>query len=514
MPYDVGKVAAYRRLPAASWNRGDQMWSFRPTPAACHTVANMADMVCCDGVRDMAAQWEMSHTVEPFEYDTITEPWGHQNKAVWFTGNKYAAYFDMGMGTGKTKAAIDVIDHKGLKKVLILCPKSVISVWPKQFEEHGPRLCLPLTMSGGTKTKAKKCAEFVKDHPDESLAIVVNYESARTGDLATWIKEQEWDGVILDEAHRTKTHNSAISKFCFELSHKASFRLCLSGTPLPANPLDIFAQFRFLDAGIFGTSWSRFRDKYAETNPYFKSQIVGFRNEVDLKKKMAYLMHSCRSEDVLDLPDVIDTEIPVVLDSKTKKIYKDFHEHMIAEVNGEEVTALNALSKLLKLQQVTGGFCIDSDVTSHISTEKVDVLRDLLADMPETDKSVVFTRFKYDIRQIRARCGREVYELSGDKNELEEWKEAPEGAVLATQIQAGSMGISMVEAATCFFYSVGYSLGDYEQARARLHRPGQERNVNFYHLVAEASIDTTVYKALKSKKDVVESVLEELRNAN
>ena len=241
---------------------------------------------------------------------------------------------------------------------------------------------------------------------------------------------------------------------------------------------------------------------------------MGFRNEVDLKKKMAYLMHSCRSEDVLDLPDVIDTEIPVVLDSKTKKIYKDFHEHMIAEVNGEEVTALNALSKLLKLQQVTGGFCIDSDVTSHISTEKVDVLRDLLADMPETDKSVVFTRFKYDIRQIRARCGREVYELSGDKNELEEWKEAPEGAVLATQIQAGSMGISMVEAATCFFYSVGYSLGDYEQARARLHRPGQERNVNFYHLVAEASIDTTVYKALKSKKDVVESVLEELRNAN
>jgi SNF2 family DNA or RNA helicase len=137
-----------------------------------------------------------------------------------------------------------------------------------------------------------------------------------------------------------------------------------------------------------------------------------------------------------------------------------------------------------------------------------------LSDLPDTDKSVVFCRFKYDIRQIRARCGREVYELSGDKNELEEWKEAPEGAVLATQIQAGSMGISMVEAATCFFYSVGYSLGDYEQARARLHRPGQTRNVNFYHLVAEASIDTTVYKALKSKKDVVESVLEELRNAH
>ena len=60
-PYDVAKVAAYRRLPASSWNRGDQMWSFRPTPAAWHTVVNMAELDCCDGRRDLAAQWEMSH---------------------------------------------------------------------------------------------------------------------------------------------------------------------------------------------------------------------------------------------------------------------------------------------------------------------------------------------------------------------------------------------------------------------------------------------------------------------
>jgi SNF2 family DNA or RNA helicase len=75
------------------------------------------------------------------------------------------------------------------------------------------------------------------------------------------------------------------------------------------------------------------------------------------------------------------------------------------------------------------------------------------------------------------------------------------------QIQAGSLGVSMVRAKHAVCYSLGYSLGEYEQALARIRRPGQEHPVTYYHLVAEDTVDEKVYTALRDKKDVIETIL-------
>ncbi len=61
------------------------------------------------------------------------------------------------------------------------------------------------------------------------------------------------------------------------------------------------------------------------------------------------------------------------------------------------------------------------------------------------------------------------------------------------------------------FYSLGYSLGDYLQARKRTDRPGQTRPVKFIHLVAENTKDTEVYRALENREEVVESILKTTR---
>lgn len=81
--------------------------------------------------------------------------------------------------------------------------------------------------------------------------------------------------------------------------------------------------------------------------------------------------------------------------------------------------------------------------------------------------------------------------------------------ILAVQIQAGGVGIDLTRASYSIYYSVGFSLGDYEQSLARVHRPGQTRNVVYIHLVAEQTIDEKVYRALSEKKNVVEAVIEE-----
>ena len=77
-------------------------------------------------------------------------------------------------------------------------------------------------------------------------------------------------------------------------------------------------------------------------------------------------------------------------------------------------------------------------------------------------------------------------------------------------MQSGGVGIDCSRAAFAFYYSLGFSLGDYEQSLARLRRPGQTRMVRYYHLVAPGTVDEQVYAALRDRKHVIESVMTQL----
>jgi hypothetical protein len=72
------------------------------------------------------------------------------------------------------------------------------------------------------------------------------------------------------------------------------------------------------------------------------------------------------------------------------------------------------------------------------------------------------------------------------------------------------VGIDLSRAAYAFYYSLGFSLGDYEQSLARLRRPGQTRCVRYYHLVAPGTVDEQVYAALRERRSVIEAVLRNL----
>ena len=119
---------------------------------------------------------------------------------------------------------------------------------------------------------------------------------------------------------------------------------------------------------------------------------------------------------------------------------------------------------------------------------------------------VVFCRFHHDLDAVREVCGPETRELSGRRNELAAWQ-AGEGRVLAVQIQSGSVGVDLTRAAYCVWYSVGWSLGEFDQAKARVHRPGQTRPVTYVRLIAKDTIDERIFAALAARRDVIESLL-------
>jgi SNF2 family DNA or RNA helicase len=80
------------------------------------------------------------------------------------------------------------------------------------------------------------------------------------------------------------------------------------------------------------------------------------------------------------------------------------------------------------------------------------------------------------------------------------------------QIKAGGVGVDLTRARYSIFYSTGFSLGDYDQAKARTHRPGQTRPVMHIHLVARGTVDVRVRRALEKRAQIVESILAEIRN--
>ncbi|MBM4022314.1 MAG: DEAD/DEAH box helicase [Planctomycetes bacterium] len=189
---------------------------------------------------------------------------------------------------------------------------------------------------------------------------------------------------------------------------------------------------------------------------------------------------------------------------------------MTAEIGAGTVTASNALTKLLRLAQATGGY---ARVDNAAAVTPIDgtpskrlALQDRLTDLPVTEPVVVFCRFRSDLDDVAAAArdlGREYAEVSGERKDLERWQ-AGDAVILGVQMQSGGVGIDLSRAAYALYYSLGYSLGDYEQSLARLRRPGQTRCVRYYHLVCEGTVDEQVYAALRERRNVVDAVLKKL----
>jgi SNF2 family DNA or RNA helicase len=246
-------------------------------------------------------------------------------------------------------------------------------------------------------------------------------------------------------------------------------------------------------------------------------QVVAYQNTEELAERFRSIAYECGA-DVVSLPETVDTTRAVQLGPKAARLYRDISRDFWAGVESGEVTASNALTRGLRLQQITGGsvgldlgegeYAKDRRV-EHVDTAKQDALGEVLSDLPEGEPVVVFARFTADLDAIHSAAkaaGAESLELSGRRREHEAWQRGA-ASVLAVQMQAGGVGVDLTRARVCVYYSLSWSLGEYLQSRKRTHRPGQTRNVLYVHLVAEGTIDERVYRALEARQDVIAAVL-------
>jgi len=319
-------------------------------------------------------------------------------------------------------------------------------------------------------------------------------------------------GLLVHNCHHLKAPGGVQSRTAALIAKRAEHRLGLSGTPFPHNPLDIYGQARAIDDTVYGTSNMRFKSHYARLGGYGGHEVLGFQNLDELYERFASFGTIVKKRDVLDLPKTTLQDRYCVLDATERKVYHDLETQFFAWVKkgGAEVTISNALVKLLRLQQVSSGYVTTDDgETARLGTSKLDAFAEWLQDVRVDEPVVVFCRFVEDIEQLAYRsreAGRSVGLLCGAANELLKFQEGHVDTLIC-QIQAGSEGVDLTRSAICCFFSVGFSLGRYEQALARVDRPGQTRPVTYVRFAAKATVDMRCYQALANKKAVIDDLL-------
>ncbi|MCL2194339.1 MAG: DEAD/DEAH box helicase [Oscillospiraceae bacterium] len=425
-----------------------------------------------------------------------------------------------GLGTGKTITSIAIagaLAQAGkVQRVLIVAPLSILGVWQDEFAKFAAFDYTLQVLTGSSTQKAKT----LRGLNGSGLQVaVVNYESAwrLEKELAAW----QPDLIICDEGHKIKSHGTNASKTMHRLGARAKYRLLLTGTPVTNKAVDIFSQYKFLHPAVFGTSFYRFRNRYFEQG-YFPSQLTMKQHmEPEFTQRLHSIAFRATKADCLDLPDTLDIVRSVELEPAARRTYHDLVRDSFAELGVEDtVTAANILTRLMRLSQLTGGFIKPDDgKVVQISRAKLAALEDIIEQaVAEGKKLVVIARFVAEIEAICAmltNMGIAHSCIMGGVTDRDEqvvsFQTDPTVQVFVGQIATAGMGITLTAASTMVFYSLDYSMSNFEQAKARIHRVGQRDKCTYVYLVARGTVDEKILQALRDKADLAKTLIDDFR---
>ena len=467
-------------------------------------------------------------------YTMKTKPWMHQVMALDYlmTGTYGALYTDM--GTGKTKVGIDLIVNKGFNLTVIVGTKKSCDVWESEFNKHCNLEQASIRVFNLSNYSTSKKTSFIEENLLKSskkcfkTVLIINYDSIWRKPFSEMLMSLPIDCVICDESHRIKTPSSKCSIYLARLGKCVKYRYLMTGTPTTETPVDVYAQYKFLQPEIFGTSLNKFRSRYenldVRATTYCGYRVLDkkqpYKNLDELREKMFSCAFYVKS--TIKLPPQTflvreftptKTLIDVYKEVKKEGVFVD--EDGVMETN-------NALVKILRQQQILSGYLpmesedFTQEITKVLDNSRQEAFAEILEEINRNEPIVVFTKFRYDFERIKEACEkneRRYAELSGIVDEEAKWKNG-DADVLAVQYKTGSESIDLTRARYCIYYSLSHSYGLYKQSIKRVHRPNQTRPVTYISLVAKIpkirTVDEDIVAALENKQDVAEYLLKKI----
>ena len=405
------------------------------------------------------------------------------------------------MGAGKTISSIELTERWNSQILICLVLKSTVSQWTEELAEQTDRQ----VFNGYKKSKKDGIRAFIDATGRKALVIGYDAYKAKSGaELRQYINDNEKDvSIICDESsligHMASERTKAVMKT------KAKHRLLLSGTPATGGKMEAMIP----TMNMLG--WHMTKEEFLQqfchvyewtdpTRPWMTIPIIqGYKNIDKLRDGLKEHGGSFITMDEAGVQLPATTE--QIISIQTPPEYKKFMKNGIVKIGDTEIIGENNLTKMLYARQIC----------SVYNPAKAAALEELLQQAGD-EMVIVFYNWTAELRILQSVCGklhRPMSLMNGQTKDLKNYQSGTPGTVILCQYQAASMGLNLQKARICIFYSQCLSYSDYEQAKARIHRIGQNRNCNFYNLICSDSIEEDILETLEQRKDYTEQLFTE-----
>lgn len=390
-----------------------------------------------------------------------------------------------GMRTGKTRTVIKTAEkiqrYDDLAGVLVMAPNGVHSNWVRrelpqwasshvgaywnsnQSRERDPRFLEAMNRMLNGQTSGLRW--FAVN--DEALI------NPRAHKAIQEFRRACRDRILLvaDESSLFRRPGARRTQLIRGLARKFPYRRILDGTAIFNSPLHAFSQYEILEKGALGfDTYKRFQDRYAV---YVRKRRGNFGREFpmldhyqnmdELRERMGEWSSVVMREDCDDMPELIRYPREVAMSDAQRKAYRQMVEQMLVEIGDQEISAVNGGARVLKLQQILGGFVMDRGEVVNIDDRPpiLDALEEQVLGVG--GKTIVWCRFREDIRRVVHRLramGRNPVEYHGGVSQGAARERAVDGFMtdkrvtdLVGQPQAGGRGLNLSAARAIIWYS-------------------------------------------------------------
>jgi len=450
--------------------------------------------------------------------------------------------FLLDMGAGKSKLMLDLVrwhqQHSGLRRVLIMVPKAVnVQAWLDEIAEHAPGLTATALM--GLKDERQELITAETDlylinyaglavYMSEFVKVKQKHKKVRRRTITPRSARnfaERFDMVVLDECHKLGNHEALVYRECRWFTKYCRFRYGLTGTPFGRDPVKLWAQFHIIDDGAtLGDSLGLFRASLFDASQNHWGGIdyeFDQRMQPDLRRMIRHRSIYYSDKEFDDLPPVHRIKRRVRFSVSADEQYRNVLTR-IREARGDLVELQNAY---YRMRMVTSGYLsVKSELDDkkrlvHFFDEnpKLEALEDMLEDLPEDSKCIVYHDYQITGRMLCAMLRRRKWrfaELSGltedSVGQINSFLHDPTVRFMVANNESGATGINPQKVCNyAIFYESPSSPITRRQAEKRLSRTGQRKHVYLYDLVVPNSVDEKILSYLKQGKDLFASIMSE-----
>lgn len=439
----------------------------------------------------------------------------YQNKILKELSHVPSIALFMDTGTGKTITSLFRFKENPTDKLLIICPKKVVTQWEDVVNKFDPELKI---MQFGKSTASQKNVQIAREY-DTTDVIIVNFEIIQKLDYLIGVLNNNWT-VIVDESHKIKELGTRrapvkVTQSVLKIGEKTDYKIILTATPTQkqfGGYIDYYTQLRFL--GYMTLEHKQFKERYCiekdlvlPGRPYPIKEIIGYKNtdEIDNLLKNIAKRYVAKHGDFEPQHTKVNIE-------RTKVYPKTKREMVYKEIMLDNVSRKRVGLKTLTSGVIAGYNQFNEPFSYEDNTNKLDWLEEFLTDTDET--VAVFYQYNIELKSLEKllkKLKKSYIIINGaTKDKYRELQKDYEVVLGQFQAAAESLDGLQHKSHIMVFYSMPESSLLYKQALGRIDRVGQEKVPMYYYLVMDKTIDSDIYTMIEKKIEFNEAVLDKL----